>query len=166
MQDLIHSPSAIWPARMKHREDFAIKGKATFEQNVPLILHWDWKIREDFTVLGPDWKRVGRLLVLVSGQNVIKLLLVLKLHDGTAITMETMDKRGLWKSVKRLSFNTTASITGVEGGFCFYESDIGWPLLNLTCRHHVSEIMLEKVFSLHDVFKSPNMKIFDHFRDY
>src|SRR6218665_3793929 len=43
------------------------------------------KIMKDLT--GPGRDRVDRLPLLVSGQNIVKLLSVPKLHDGTAVTM-------------------------------------------------------------------------------
>ena len=43
------------------------------------------KIMEDLT--GPGQERVDCLPILVSGQNIVKLLSVPKLHDGTAVTM-------------------------------------------------------------------------------
>ena len=44
------------------------------------------KIMEDLT--GPGREQVDRRLpLLVSGQNIVKLLSVPKLHDGTAVTM-------------------------------------------------------------------------------
>jgi len=68
--------------------------------------------------------------------------------------------------VKGLCFNTTASNTGIIGGVCMrLEREIDRKFLNLACRHHISEIVLEKVFSRNDVSKSPNLEIFGHFRD-
>jgi hypothetical protein len=170
IEDLIISPSAIRRARMKHREAFTCEVKATFDPTVPLILHWDGKIMDDYTA--PGRERVDRLPILVSGHNVVKLLSVPKLHDGTAATtsqeiVRTMDEWGLRDRIKGLCFDTTASNTGVIGGVCVrLETEMDRHLLNLACRHHVAEIMLEKVFSLNDVSKSPNMEIFGHFRDY
>jgi len=46
------------------------------------------------------------------------------------------------------------------------ETEIGQQLLNLACRHRISEIVLEKVFSVYDVSKSPNMELFSHFKDF
>ena len=43
------------------------------------------KIMEGIT--GPGRERVDRLPILVSGENMVKLLSVPKLHDGTAVTM-------------------------------------------------------------------------------
>jgi len=170
VKDLIISPSAIRRARMKHRTLFSTEVKATFDPAVPLILHWDGKIMDDFT--GPERGKVDRLPILVSGQDVIKLLSVPKLHDGTAATMtqaitQSIDDWGLKDRIKGLCFDTTASNTGSKGGVCIrLETEIGRPLLNLACRHHVSEIILKKVFSVHDVSKSPNMELFGHFKDF
>lgn len=167
---MILSRSAIRRARMKHREAFTVEIKATFLPTVPLILHWDGKMLDDMT--GPGRQRVDRLPVLVSGQDVVKLLAVPKLQDGTAHTMtqavlDTVDEWGLRDKIKGLCFDTTASNTGVHGGVCIrLEKEFGRELLNVACRHHISEIMLGKVFSLHNVSKSPNMELFSHFRDY
>ena len=49
---LIISPSPIRRARVKHRECFAAKEKASFDPTVPLILPWDGKTMDDYT--GPN----------------------------------------------------------------------------------------------------------------
>ena len=168
--ELIISHSAIRRARMKHRKLFSSEVKATFDPAMPLILHWDGKIMDDCT--GPERGKVGRLPILVSGQDVVKLLSVPKLQDGTAATMaqaviQCIDTWVLRERIKGLCFDTTASNTGTKGGVCIrLEIEIGRKLLNLACRHHISEIVLGKVFSVHDVSKSPNMELFDHFKDF
>jgi hypothetical protein len=167
--DLILSHSSIRRARRKFRSDFAAEVKASFNPAVPLVLHWDGKVMEDYT--GSLHGRVDRLPILVSGQNVIKLLAVPKLHDQTAGTMtqsivETIDEWRLRDRIKGLCFDTTASNTGEIGGVCIkLETEIGRALLNLACRHHMHELMLEHVFSLHDLSKSPNIEIFGNFRE-
>lgn len=169
-EELIISRNAIRSARMKHREHFTSEIKAAFDPVVPLVLHWDGKIMEDLT--GPGCKRVDRLRILVSGHDLIKLLSVPKLDDGTAVVMshavvDSIDEWGLRNRIKGLCVDTTASNTGRNGGVCvLLEREIGRELLNLACRHHISEIMLEKVFSLYDVSKSPNMELFGHFKDF
>src|SRR5688572_18931558 len=66
-----------------------------------------------------------------------------------------------------MCFDTTASNTGCKGGVCIMlEAELGKDFLNLACRHHVSEIVLEKVFSLHDSARSPKLELFSHFRDF
>jgi hypothetical protein len=64
--------------------NIALELKATFQPKVPSILHWDGKIMDDFTGLNPGKVQVDQLPILVSGENVVKLLSVLKLHSGTA----------------------------------------------------------------------------------
>ena len=85
----------------------------------------------------------------------------------TTAVVDTVDEWGLRDKIKGLCFDTTASNTGVHGGVCVrLEREFGRELLNVACRHHISEIMLEKVSSLHDDSKSPKMELFSHFRDY
>src|SRR6218665_686784 len=43
--------------------------------------------------------------------------------------------------------------------------EIGRELLHLACRHHISEIMLEKVFGMQYVSKSPEIELFGHFKN-
>ena len=126
---------------MKHSELFTSEIKASFDPAVPLVLHWDGKIKEDFT--GSGRHQVDRLPILVSGQNVVKLLSVPKLHDGTALTMahavvDSTDEWGLRNRIKGLCFDTTASNTCGKGGmYISLENEIGSELLNLACRHHI-----------------------------
>jgi len=85
VSELVISRSAIRRARMKHRDVFTFEVKATFAPSVSLILHLDGKLMEDFS--GPGREKVDRLPILVSGQDVIKLLSVPKLNVGKAVTM-------------------------------------------------------------------------------
>ena len=64
--------------------------------------------------------------------------------------VECIDEWGSRDRVKGLCFDTTASNTVIViGGMCIrLETEINRKLLNLACDHHISEIMLEKVFSL------------------
>ena len=124
----------------------------------------------DLTGLGRE--RVDRLPILAAGHHVVKLLSVPKLRDGTTATIsqaivQTIDEWGIRDCIRGLSFDTTASNSGHKGGVCIrLESQIGRNLLNVVCRHHISEILLQKVFSLHDVSRSPDMEVFSHFRDF
>ena len=47
--DLVLSHSAIRRARQKFRSDFAAEVKASFNPEVPLVLHWDGKVMEHYT---------------------------------------------------------------------------------------------------------------------
>src|SRR5688572_30193234 len=51
----------------------------------------------------------------------------------------------------------------VARAYC-WKREIGRERLNLACRHHISDIMLEKVLSLYVVSKSSNMELFGHFK--
>lgn len=170
VEKMIVSRAAIRRARIKYCKAFAQELQATFGPIVLLTLHWDGKIMDNLT--GPERDRVDRLPVLVSGHDVVKLLAVPKLENATAILttgaiVNIIDEWGLRGRVKALCFDTTAVNSGIIGGVCIrLERQFGRELLHLACRHQVAEIMLEKVFSLHDVSKSPNMEIFSHFHDY
>lgn len=59
------SRSAIRLARMNNRENFAAEIRAKFDPMVPLILHWDGKIKEYLS--GTVRKKIDRLTILVSG---------------------------------------------------------------------------------------------------
>ena len=107
--------SAIRRARMKHGERFMSEIKASLDPAVPLVLHWDGKIKEDFT--GPGRDQIYWLPILVSGQNVVKLLSVPKRHDEIALKMtravvDSTDEWGLRNRIKYLCFDATASNTG------------------------------------------------------
>lgn len=117
VEELVISPSAIRRARIKHRKLFSLEIKESFDPAVPLILHWDGKIMDDLT--GPERGKVDRLPILISGQDVVKLLSVPKLQDGTAASMaqaitETIDDWGLQDAIKGLCFDTTYSNTGTK----------------------------------------------------
>jgi hypothetical protein len=76
---------------------------------------------------------------------------------GTAIVttgtiVEIIDEWGLCDCVKALCFDTTALNSGVIGRVCIYlELEFSRELLHLACHNHISETMLVKIFSLHDV---------------
>src|SRR6218665_1427926 len=166
IEDVVICPSAIRRARMKHREVFSTEVKATFDPVVPLILHWDGKIIEDFT--SPGKKKVDRLPILVSGQNVVKLLSVPKLCNVKMpeVVIDCMDEWGLRDRIRGMCFDTTASNAGTKGGVCLrLQKEIGWELLHLAFGHHISEIMLEKVSGMLYVSKSPEIELFGHFKD-
>ena len=56
-----------------------------------------------------------------------------------------IDDWGLRDRIEVLCFDTTASNTGTKGGDGIQlETEIGQQLLNLACRHHISEIVLER----------------------
>ena len=86
----------------------------------------------------------------------------------TCFFFVSLDEWGLKDRLSGLCFNTTASNTGLKDRVCvLIEWKLERNLLNLACRHHVGEIVLEKVFGLHDALsKSPNIELFHHFKEY
>jgi len=170
--EFVTSYRAIRRAQIKQRQNLAHEIKSSFAPNVPLILHWDGKIMEDFSGSLSAHQKVERLPILVSGFDAVKLLAVPKLHSGMAVTMvkeiiATVDDWKLRDRIKGLCFDTTAANTGIKGGVCvLLEAEIGRELIYLACRHHISETVLQHVFSLYDVSKSGDIELFGHFREY
>ena len=115
---------------------------------------------------------MDQFLILVSGQDVVKLLAVSKLLDRIGASMaqgitQTIDDWGLQDRIKGLFFDTTSSNTGIKGGACIYsEAELGWQLINLASHHCTPENILEKAFSIHDISRSPNMELFGQFKDF
>ena len=76
---------------------------------------------------------------------------------GTAIVItgaivEIIHEWGWCGCVKALYFDTTALNSGVIGEACIcLELEFSRELLHLACHNHISEMMLVKIFSLHDV---------------
>ena len=54
--------------------------------------------------------------------------------------------------------------TGTKTGACVkIETALKKNLLNITCHHYIAELVLEKVFALHDSAKSLNVDLFVNF---
>lgn len=96
------------------------------------------KIMEDLT--GPGRERVDRLPLLVSGQNIVKLLSVPKLHDGTAVTMmnSVVDSMDEWlrNHIKVLRYDGMEH--GYEGWSLHFAGERDWQIatkfsLSLSC---------------------------------
>lgn len=57
---------------------------------------------------------------------------------------QTIKEWKLQDKIKGMCFDTTATNTGVNKGACtLIEKDSKKPLLNLACRHHIPEIVLQ-----------------------
>jgi len=74
--DLIISPSSIYKSRQIHCQKLTREIRETFDLSTPLILHWDGKIMSDYEDYSHS--KVNRLLILMSGKDVPKLLAILK----------------------------------------------------------------------------------------
>ncbi|XP_050545362.1 uncharacterized protein LOC126907801 isoform X1 [Daktulosphaira vitifoliae] len=90
--------------------------------------------------------------IIVSNSDSEKLLAIPILEQGTAknqalMLYETLVQWNINKSVKALSFDTTAVNSGHLGGTCvLLERLLEKELLYLPCRHHIFEIILRSIF--------------------
>lgn len=70
--------------------------------------------------------------------------------------------------INLMSFDTTASNSGINTGACvLLEKKIKRDLLSLACRHHILELIIERVFNASmGASSGPNIQIFQTFSDY
>lgn len=162
------SRSTIRRARKKARTEYNSNIKKKFDIDSPLVIHWDGKLMPDIT----GNNKVERLPILVSGNGCEKLLGVPKLTSATGekisdAVFDIMQQWNVTNKVRAMSFDTTASNTGVKKGACtLLEEKTGRDLLWLACRHHVFEIILSKIFTLcFGASSSPQIPLFKRFRD-
>ncbi|KAG0714702.1 hypothetical protein GWK47_001511 [Chionoecetes opilio] len=139
----------------------------------PLIVHWDGKLLPDLTGEG-EGNLVDRLPIIVSSPALEKekLLGMPKLPAGTGAAMatkvvEALGEWGIKEKVVCMSFDTTASNTGIHTGCCrLLEEALGKPLLNLACRHHVIELILAAAFKeVMGPSSGPTIQLFKRFRE-
>jgi hypothetical protein len=161
--------SSIHRARLMHRSLTTAHVKENFDPKKPLVLHFDGKILKDVT----GEQNVDRLAIIVSGSGTEQLLAIPKLSNGTGkeianALVESVTSWGLQERIKGLSFDTTASNTGLKSGACvLFQSMLQCDVLHLACRHHIHEIMLEEVF-LQSMGPSsgPNITLFQRFQSF
>jgi hypothetical protein len=165
------SCSSVQRARNKRREKCVIDIKSRFDPEPPLIVHWDGKLLPDIT----GTEKVDRLPVIVTGTNVEQLLGVPKLASGTGqdqanAVVARLDEWGLRSKICGLCFDTTASNTGRHSGACvLIEQALGRNLLHFACRHHILEIVQEKVFTalkITGATSGPDIAMFKLFKDH
>lgn len=162
----VPSRETIRKKRRQNREEIATEVRLSFAPDVPLTIHWDGKMLPALT----SKQKVDRLAVLVSGCGVMKLLGVPQLSDGTGkkqaeAVHALAEEWNIVDRVKFMSFDTTASNTGVFNGACtILEGMFGRELLSLACRHHILELIVAAVFTkLFGPSSGPNIKLFERF---
>ena len=169
VNDITISRSSVQRARSANRVKTAETIKASFSPQGPLTVHWDGKLLPDLT----GQEKVDRLPVIVTGVDIDQLLGVPKLKSGTGqaqadAVVACLEDWNVSTNVKGLCFDTTASNTGRINGACILiEWALGRSLLHFACRHHVLEIILEKVFTALHISPSsgPDIAIFKRFKD-
>ena len=143
--------------------------KAEFKPKGLLTVHWDGKLLPYLC----GHQKVDRLSVIVTGVDTEKLLAVPKLDSGSSkaqadAVLDCLNDYHVLNQVTALCFDTTASNTSSYNEACnLIEKALGRNVLNFACRHHVMEIMLEKVFMALNLSLStgPDIAIFKRFRD-
>ena len=83
------------------------------------------------------------------------------------VVLDELEKADLHDKIIGLSFDTTASNTGMFQGACMrIEQDLDKDLLWLACRHHVSEVILRDVFmECVGPSSGPDIPLFRRFRE-
>ena len=158
-----HSPEEIalnrWTtkrSRRRHRIRTLpnLQNKFSIQTKGPLAAHWDGKLLPDIAGKGHQ-KLVHHLTILVSDTNNNEQLLnVPKLFNGTGraiaiAVVESLKKWSIETKVKALSFDTTATNSGIKSGAAvLIEKELTQNMLHLACRHYIHEILLGDVFTL------------------
>lgn len=169
INDLSVNRETIRIARKKNREKITNEVMSAFTPDTALVIHWDGKMLQSLT---NSTEKVDRLAVLVSGDGVMKLLGVPSISSGTGeeqatAVFELIKKWGIVDQVAMMSFDTTASNTGIRNGACvLLEQKIKKNLVGLPCRHHIFELIIAAVFNvLMGPSTGPNIKLFQRFSE-
>ncbi|KAG0696976.1 hypothetical protein GWK47_003053 [Chionoecetes opilio] len=139
----------------------------------PLIVHWDGKLLPDLTGEG-ERNLVDRLPIIVSSPALEKEKLFGKCQSSQREREQrwlqgggSSRRVGYQGEVVGMSFDTTASNTGIHTGCCrLLEEALGKPLLNLPCRHHVIELILAAAFKeVMGPSSGPTIQLLKRFRN-
>lgn len=109
------SRSYIKNQREKQRSEISAALKKEFSRNVPLIVHWDGKLKNDIS----GKEHVDRLPIIVSGCGMSQLLKVSKLSSGAGENQsEALNEWNIQNIIVGMSFDSTSSNTGCHAGAC------------------------------------------------
>jgi len=169
LEELSISSSTMYRTRRNHRKAIAEMYKSEeFCSGHSLVLHWDSKILPD---IKDGRESVERIAVLVSADGKEKLLGIPKVMSGTGeniarVCMDLVKEHGMEERVKGLSFDTTASNTGVHAGACvLIEKSFNRELLYFPCRNHIYEVVLSHVFKFsYGPSSGPDIPVFKRFQ--
>lgn len=169
VSDLALSRSTVHRVRRSGREALAKQLGSTSATPDRLVLHWDGKL---LPAISGEQEVQDRIAVLVTGEGQEQLLGVPLALDGTGqrmaeVVLNELEKADLRDKIVGLSFDTTASNTGMFQGACIrIEKDLDRDLLWLACRHHVSEVILRDVFmECVGPSSGPDIPLFKRFRE-
>ena len=150
IENISLSKSTVHRARVSGRKQAAEKILELQKEQMPnrLVLHWDGKLLPSLSGHNED-----RIVVILTGESNSEFLLgVPASSDSTSknvasLVLKEVNEACVRDKIIALSFDTTASNTGMVQGICVrIEKDLGKSLLWLACRHHVHELILKDVF--------------------
>lgn len=158
----------MFRSREQHRSEEAGYIKDNFQPFKMQTIHWDGK---SYSCKGGVNDK--RLAVVLSNSMKAKLLNVVQVTDGRAIThtnaiINTIEEWGVDQSIVSMCFDTECVNSGRFNGVCVrIENELRRSLLHLPCRHHIYEIPLSAAFEA-TVENScnvigPKIVIFEHF---
>ncbi|KAK2713450.1 hypothetical protein QYM36_009353 [Artemia franciscana] len=159
---------SIHRLRMKHQSVQSAALKAKFQDNIPLVIHWNGKLIAYLTS-----KEQVEQPIIVSGKGVFQLLTVAKLTSGTGeaqapAVYSAIEDWCITENIRAMCFDTTSSNTGRLAGTCvLLEQKIGKERLSLACRHHVMELFIGAAFEVClGSTSAPQVQIFTGFQPY
>lgn len=172
--DLVNASEAtIRRNREKIRAKISEKVKEKFGEDVQnkfVVLHFDGKIL-------PKWSKVDgktdRLAVVVTCGKESKILGVAELPNGKAVhqfnvIVRLVEDWGLTPYIKAICSDTTSTNSGsIKGVNERLRRKYFNNILTLMCRHHISEIVISRVYSLtmNENTTSPNIVLFERFQN-
>lgn len=161
--------------RIKMRKQTAEEVRTKFVQDnsqAIFVLHWDGKRLPNTTSSETDYTQIDRLAIILSFGKEMKMLAVPKLTDGKSKTQfnaikDTINNWGVRDCIKAICFDNTNVNTGEREGTCLkLRQELEGNILTFSCRLHMLEIVLSKVYSIamDDDPKSPNITLFLQFK--
>ena len=154
INELPISKCTMWRAGRKSVKDKASIIRQSFAElndKKTKVIHFDGKIVEELT--NNVVKKNERMAVLVSSPDMEfpQLLGVPAIPTGSgadqeATLTELIASWGIKEHIVGMGFDTTASNTGTWSGACIlFEKSLGYAILWLACRRHVSELHIKHV---------------------
>ena len=107
LNDITLSRSTVRRKREFHRSQIASNIEQRFSalHNLPLVVHWDCKIMKDGTNLVDDTLSTVRMAVVVTGEDIEKILGIVKIPSSTGKSQANCP------NIVDMSFDTVASNT-------------------------------------------------------
>lgn len=158
-----------------HRKSVMVRNNISKETENDILsfnaytVHWDGKMMLDLKKV----EKIDRLPIVVTDKSSEKILYIHNNNDSSGATMAASIFKSLCdykfeKKIVAMCYDTTKSNTGSKKGARIQlEQLLGRELLNLSCRKHISELLLESEFSGHhkECQIGPDITFFKAFRN-